>query len=323
MNNRRRLELLACAAFTMLLAGCFGGKGPALRSETGQRAETALIRGVRAEHKGNIQEAERFLSEALAASTSIEDLPVRTAALINLARLHRLQQELSKAGPFINRALDLLTAKSALFAEAVHEKALLELARGNAPAALDWALQAIASEQENLVGSRRNLAARIQLELGNFSAADVLARTALNENRAAEQAEEEANSLRIMGIIARDGKKYLEAGQFLQNALAIDKNIGSSSKIAADLEELATTSRLAGNLKESTHYLDRAHDVNLAAGRLRKAQLNQEALAEAYLLLGETLKADKASESARQLGAQIGPQQPTKPSATINPSNKP
>jgi len=239
MNSIRRHYLLICVVLNLLLAGCFGGKTQVIRSESQQRAESTLSRGVRAEQKGNYAEAEKLLTEALTTSSSIEDNPLRTTVLINLARHCRLQKDLPKAEQYISRALTLVATDSALFAEAAHEKALLELAKENPAMALDWAQKSIAAEQGNLRGSRRNLASRIQLSLGDWSAAGALARSALDENRSANQPEEEANSLRILGIVARNEKKYTEGEWLLQEALSIDKRIGKSSKIAAVLEELA------------------------------------------------------------------------------------
>jgi tetratricopeptide (TPR) repeat protein len=188
---------------------------------------------------------------------------------------------------------------------------------------MEWARQSISAEQGSLLGNRLNLASRIQLVLGNWDEANTLARKALVENRSAGHAEEEANSLRIMGIVARNGKKYSEGEQFLREALSIDKRIGRSAKIATDLEELVTTSRSAGNLKESAHYLERAFDVNLAAGRLSQAIHNQEELAGIYALLGESSKAAKASETAQKLAVQNKSQQPQRSSETTKPSSRP
>src|SRR5512133_316284 len=323
MNNPRLRYLWVCMALSLVLAGCFGGKTALVRSESQQRAESTLSRGVLAEQKGNYPEAEKLLTEALATSSSIEDNPLRMTALINLARLSRLQKDLPKADQYMTQALTLVTTDSPLFAEAAHEKALLELTRGNPATALDWAQKAIAAEQGNLRGSRRNLAGRIQLALGNWSAADALARSALDDNRAAHHAEEEANSLRILGIVARNENKFSEGERLLREALSIDKRIGKSGKIAADLEELAKTSQSAGKMKESADYLERAFEVNLAAGRSRQAVQNQLSLAAIYDTLGEPLKAAKARETAQKLASQDSSPQPQGSSVTINPSSKP
>lgn len=323
MNNPRLHCVCVCLAFTIVLAGCFGGKPAVTRSESQQRAESSLIRGVRAEQKGAYPEAEKLLKEALTISSSIEDSTVRITSLINLARLHRLQHELPKSELFIDQALVLLKPDSLLSAEAFHEKALLEITKGNPSKALKWAQQAIASEPGNKRGSRRNLASRIHLALGNWSVADSLARAALVENRSAGHAEEEGNSLRIMGIVARNEKKYTEGERFLLEALSIDKRLGRSVKIAADLEELAKTSQNSGKIQESADYLERAFDVNLAAGRSQQAQDNQAALAEIYVMLGDPFKTEKARETARKLAVQDGYHQPPGSSETINPSSRP
>lgn len=323
MNSSRLRWICVGVTCTLLLAGCFGGKAPLLRAESQQRADTALVRGVRAEQKGNYQEAEKLLSEALTTSSSIEDYVGRTTALINLARLHRLQHDLLKSESFIDQALALPTTDPRQTAEAAQEKALLELAKGNPAQALEWAQQALATEPGNLRGSRRNLTARIQLLLGNRSAADTLARAALPENRSSGQAEEEANSLRIMGIIARHETKYSESVLYLQEALVIDKRIGKSAKIALDLEELAAVAQQAGNLQTAADYLARAYDVNNAADRLQQALHNQVALAKIYEVLGNPLKAAMARDLVQKLAARSGVQQPPTSPETIKPSSKP
>jgi len=323
MNRPSCYCLWASPLFVLLLAGCFGGKAQPARPEAQLRAETALSRGIRAEQKGDSPEAEKQLAQSLSLSTSVEDYPARATALINLSRLHRLQHDLPKAETSIELALAIAGIDSRLLAEAAYEKALLELARDRPEAALEWANKAIAAERGGALGSRLNLAARIQLVRGRWSDADALARKALDENRSAGQTEEEANSLRILGIVARNEKKYDRGIQFLQEALLIDKRIGKSGKIAADLVELAETARNAGNLRESAVYLERAYEVNLAGGRLRQALENQESLSGVYTTLGEEDKASRARETARKLESQAAAQAPGGSSATINPSSRP
>ncbi len=323
MSSRLLNQMWPSFVLIFLLAGCFGGKTQVIRSEKQQSAETALTRGIRAEQKGNYPEADSFLSEALILSSSIEDYPTRATALINLARLSRMQKDLPRAEMYADQALGLISEDSRLIAEAKHEKALLEFTKGNPESALTWAQQSIAAESGNLRGTRRNLASRIQLSLGNWVEAESLARTALVENIAAEHAEEEANSLRIMGIVARNENKNTESERILLQALTIDKRIGKSSKIAADLEELAITFQRTGNLKETTLYLERAYDVNIAAGRLWQAIQNKKGLTVIYVALGKSLLADKAGETVRKLTKQLESQQTQKSTVTISPSNKP
>jgi tetratricopeptide (TPR) repeat protein len=311
------------APFLLLQAGCFGGASQSARPEAQLLAETSLSRGIRAEHRGDSLEAERLLTQALTVSSSIEDYPAQSVALINLARLYRLNPDLQKAETFIDQAITVSEKDPRHAAEAAYEKALIDLAKDSPATALEWARKAIAAEQGNALGSRLNLAARIQLARGMWSDAGTLAAKALVESRSAGQAEEEANSLRIMGIVARNEKKYDQGAQLLQEALQIDKRIGKNSKIAADLGELAETARSEGKLKESAAYLERAFEVNRAGGRLRQAKENQERLAVVYAQLGEDQKATRALETAGKLAIPVAIPQPAGRSATISPSSRP
>jgi tetratricopeptide (TPR) repeat protein len=323
MSSPFRLCLWVLTPLVLLLAGCFGGKAQPVRPEALLRAESAFNRGIRADQKGDSLEAEKLLVQSLAISTSIENFPARATALIHLARLYRLRHDLPKAENCIDQALAITQVEPGFSAEAAYEKALVELAKDSPETALEWARKAIAAESGNALGSRLNLAGRIQLLRGKWSDADVMVRKALSENRSSGQAEEEANSLRMLGIIARNDKDYDLGAQFLQEALQIDKRIGKNSKIAADLGELAETARNAGKLRESAAYLERGYEVNLAGGRLRQAIENQEALAGVYTTLGEEHKAARAREAARKLESQDASQAPGSPSATINPSSRP
>lgn len=323
MNKRRPHWRWLAVPGSLLLAGCLGGTPRPAPPEAQLRAETALKRGIRAEQKGDMLEAESLLIQSLTSSASIEDIPAKTTALINLARLYRLRHDLQRAEASIEQALTTAADDPALSAEAAYEKALIELAKNDPTTALEWAQKAIAAEKGNALGRRLNLAGRIHLVLGNLDQAQRFAEKALAENRSDGQNEEQANSLRILGSVARGEKKYLRGRQLFQEALQIDKRIGKSGKIAADLGELAATARAAGNPAESATWLERAFQVNLAGGRLIQARENQEALADIYMLLGERQKAATARETAQKLGSQIEHQDQGSSSATTNPSNSP
>jgi len=323
MNSPNTYRVCCSIPLLVLLTGCFGGKPQTVRSEVRQRSETALTRGVRAEQKGDGVEAERFLTQSLSLSTSIEDNPARVTALINLARLYRLRHELDKAGASIGQALDITGVDRRLTGEAAYEKALVELAAGRLETALEWSQRAIAEEPGNSLGGRLNLAARIHVLSGKADEAGKLAQRALAENRSAGQAEEEANSLRIMGMAARSNQDHGRGIQFLQDALQIDKRIGKSGKVAVDLAELGETARSAGDLKGAAAYLLRASEVNRAGGRLRLTAENQEALASIHEAAGDGELAVRARETARKLRSQDAAQGQGTPPATIRPSSRP
>lgn len=322
MNNPR-FSWLACLAVGALLSGCFGGGAQKPRPQTQARADALLMRGVRAEQRGNAREAERLLRESLNVSSSIDDGPAKAKALINLARLYRLGHEPSKAAEAIDAALDLMEPDAPFYAEAFQEKALIELSAGRTAAALPWAEKTVAKERGGLLGRRLNLLGRIQLAQGDMSAAGATLKKALEENRRSGHVEEEANSLRMLGIIARMGNEVTESARLLNEALVIDKGIGASVKIATDLEELAQTARVAGNLDKAAGYLERACDVHLNGGRMAPAVADLTTLAEVFDRMGNTQKAETARNKARQIAEQQTPHQPDKLPATTRPSNSP
>jgi tetratricopeptide (TPR) repeat protein len=255
--SKIRLHLLTAISL-LLLSGCSGGQ-TAVRSDTHLLADKALNRGIRAEQKGDLPTAETFLLQSLATSRSIEDYPGQATALINLARLHRLKHEPAQAEEYADRALTVAAKAPALQAEAAYEKALVELSLGQNDSALKWAQKSLAAEQvDKRRGTRLNLVARIQFLRGAMDESRIMAADALTANRAAGQAEEEANSLRMLGMVARQEERYEAGIGFLEEALQIDKRIGQSDKIAADLEELGLTADKAGRIKQAAEYRERA-----------------------------------------------------------------
>ncbi|KAA0895011.1 tetratricopeptide repeat protein [Oryzomonas rubra] len=322
-NLRTSLQRLVVLLICLALAGCFGGGNKAVRSEAESRADTLLKRAIRAEQKGDGAEAEKLLREALAVSSSIEDIPAKSVELINLARLSRLNSDLAAAAAAIDAALGLLTPQADFYGEAAHEKALVCLASGDPATALAWAERSVAAGPGTSLGRRLNLVGRILLAQGEWLKAGQTVKRALEENRGDYNREERANSLRMLGIVARNGKDFGGAEQLLKEALGIDKQIGASAKIASDLEELAATARAGGDLNKTARYLERAYDVHYSAGRFKAAGAAQCALADLFSKLGDNSKAEASQAKARELAERTSTQKPAMPPATTNPSNNP
>lgn len=302
MNSFRSPGLVYTAAcLLLLLSGCFGGSASKARPEVQIRAETLMIRGIRADQRGDILEAERLLTESLRLSSSIEDNPAMARAHINLARLSRLRNDTARARNTADSALALLEPGSPDYAEAAQEKAQVELP-GDSALALAWAEKAVAAEKGTLLGRRLNLLARIQMARGDMDSAILTLKKALDENRQAELKEEEANSLRMMGILARGQQRTTDAERLLTEALEIDKRIGVSTKVAVDLEELSTTALASGAMDKAIALMRRAQEVNLGGGRSSRAAANLRALAEICRRAGRMLEAEEALKAAEGLG---------------------
>lgn len=299
--NSRRLWIPYCL-FTALLCGCAGAGGSALiRSEAQAKAAAQLERGIRAQNKGETGQAEKYLTDSLRISSSIEDNPARITVLVNLARLGRLNHKLEAATIFIDQALKLANGIPGLLAEAAYEKALIELAQSRLENALTWATASLEAENGEPKGKRLNLMARIHRAAGNRNEATSYATKAREENRRNGHAVEESNSLRLLGSMERENRRFDEAARFLQESLAIDKLIGESNKIALDLEELAALSGDQNNLHLMVDYLERAFSVHLNGVRRHKAAAIKFKIAEIHRKTGNLPLAAKALQTAEQL----------------------
>ena len=304
----------------ILLNGC---TTQIIRPESQRLAETLLIRAIRAEHKGDVKQAEALLKESLAVSTSIEDSYAKAMAYINLARLYRSGNHLAQASDNIDAALTFLDPGSAIYAEAAHEKALILFMTNSAEIAQQWAEKSVTNEKGRLLGRQLNLLGRIQLARNDLRSSVITLQKGLAENHSSGNTEEEANSLRMLGIIARKENILTNAERLLTEALEIDKRMAVSTKIAMDLEELSKTALAAGNVASAVRYLERAYDVHLSANRIRQASAAKKELAKIFSQQGNAEKADSARKTALELSNKVGIQQSNTPSDTIKPSNRP
>ena len=305
-----------------LLAGCAGAGGQAtFRSDAQSQAATRLERGIRAQNKGEIDQAENYLADSLRISSSIEDNSARITALVNLARLNRLNNKPGQAALYIDQALKLAADLPGFMAEAAYEKALIELAQKHFGEALVWATTSLSSDNGGEKGKRLNLLARIHLAAGNRAEATFFVTKAREESRSNGQASEEANSLRTLGAMERENRRFDEAGKLLLEALAIDKQIGESRKIALDLEELAATAHDQGNLNMELDYLERAFSVHINAARTDRAASTQLKIAENCRKSGNGAMAEKALQTAEQLIRNNSTNQRSSQSAS--PSSRP
>lgn len=228
----------------------------------------SLERGLRAAEKEEFEKAEHEFLTSFNLSASIEDNNRKTIALINLARLKRLQNDLDNSAKFIESAFSVHLEEKTIEAERFHELALLEIALKQPERALKNAIQALQFQNDLLKGRERNLIVRCLMLQGKIMDALGEANQAIKENSDASLMEEWANSFRSAGIIKRILKDNETSNILLQKALKIDKELGISSKIALDLEELAQTAESANNVEEAQKYKQRAFEVRQASRKI-------------------------------------------------------
>lgn len=312
--------LILC--LTMLASACSSQRSAAPLPEAHVRAESLLNRAVRAQQKNEERMAEELLLQSLAASSSIEDTRLQLKAYINLARLYRLQNKSAQASQQIELARKSLLPLDELASETFHESALVARAEKQHAAALEWARKSLASSDEAARGMRRNLVARIQFESGDVNGAHASLLTALIENRSTANREEEANSLRLLGIIERIRGNSAAADSYLMQALNIDKENGESVKIGMDLAELAELALVNHDQDGAAGYLERSIRVYKNGPKKKVAADLCLKLSELYLRMGRQLEADQKREEAQSL-LQETASVPQKSSERARPSSNP
>jgi len=266
MNSGRSIHcraaaLLLCLLAAVIVCGC-SSPAPVPTPPARKHALSWNKRGLDAEARGNRDGAILAFEESLRIHRSIEDFDGIAVSLLNLAKVHRQKTELSLAKERIEETLRIVSPDNPIFPEAAFEKAKVELALGNMPDAEDWARKAIPTEKKPYSGRMQNLLSRILFMEGKTDEALSLAETALESNRGFGKRAEEANSLRLIGDIALAGGDPQSAETRYLAALAIDKELAESGKIALDLRALGAAAFAGGETAKAIAFYERAIEVS-------------------------------------------------------------
>ena len=276
MNSGRFIHcrialLLLCSVAVATSHGC-SSPVPVPVPPTLKHALSWNKRGLDAEARGNHDIAISSFEESLRIHRSIEDFDGIAVSLLNLARVHRQKMELPLAKERIEEALRIVSPGNPLFPEAAFEKAKVELALGNLQNAEDWARKAIPSEKKPYSGRMQNLLSRILSMEGKAGEALPLAEAALESNRESRERAEEANSLRLIGDIALAGGDPQGAETRYLAALAIDKELAESGKIALDLRALGAAAFARGETAQAIAFYERAAEASRGGNMLKEAE---------------------------------------------------
>jgi tetratricopeptide (TPR) repeat protein len=238
-------------------------------TSTVARQEAALEANRRGEayvRRGELENAARSYREALRISQSLEDPEGIAANAINLSIVRQRQGRFADARASLGAILEQpnLRFTPSRLAEAALRHTLLDLDEGRFTSADKWL-----SRSSEYCGGRcalspaiYNTRAQLALQAGRLDEAAAAARSAHDAARAGGERAELANALRLLGIAALQGGDAVKARAHLDQALALDRELGAPRKIALDLLALGRAAALAGEPDVARAYYARALAVS-------------------------------------------------------------
>jgi tetratricopeptide (TPR) repeat protein len=266
------------------LAGC--AQAPkATTATTAARQQAALEANRKGEtyvRHGELENAARSYAEALRLSQSLEDAEGIAANAINLSIVRQRQGRFADARASLTVVLEQhnLRFSAARLSEVALRHALLDLDEQRFASAQEWLNRSSrhCANRCALSGAIQNVRAQLALQAGRVEEAAASARAAHDAARAAGDRAELANALRLLGFVALRKADPAGARLQLEQALAIDREIGAPRKIALDLLALGRAAALGGEGEAARGYYTRALAVS-------EADRDNAGVAEARALL--------------------------------------
>jgi len=255
----------------LFLVGLFLGCSQSPKATTAARQEAALEANRKGEayvRHGELENAARSYAEALRLSQSLEDAEGIAANAINLSIVRQRQGRFADARASLAAVLEQpnLRFSQVRLAEVTLRHALLDLDQNQFSGAGEWLDQAArhCGERCALSSAIHNVRAQLALQAGRIEEATASARSAQDTSRAAGDRGELANALRLLGISSLHRGDAAAARTHLEQALALDREIGAPRKIALDLLALGRAASLSGERDAARAYYARALAVSEA-----------------------------------------------------------
>lgn len=277
--------LLVPVALSFL--GCSGGKQRAAISDSHLIALELNNRGDKAYREGGYTFALAEYLKAFNKSRSLDDMDSVAVNALNLTVTYRKMGDHENAHRY---AEYLLKSKGLSFAphhlaQAAYLKALLLFDRGEigeAAKLVDVGLDYCKQGDCLIKGSFYNLRSRIAIWQNDFLSGKKLATQALKINISEGNLKEKANSLRLLAGAMLSLSEVEAARISYMDALAIDRKLGLSSKIALDLEGVGKSLFKLHSYASARSYFERALSVLEGEGKGEES----EAIASLQEMIG-------------------------------------
>ena len=277
--------LLSCLLLPMLLSAC---TTPPKRNPAAlQKALQHINRGIQADTDSSFANSEAEFLEAYRLYSVVENYPGMLTALLNLSKLYRGQGDIGRAVEASDKAVALLPQDPSISYEIFIEKGRVFLCQGKLQEALALSEKAVVSAPESEKSRAIVFNAEALLRSGQIEPALAAAATALKIARASDEKRSEATALRIYGENLLAAGKPAAADENFTAALAIDKDLALSKRIAEDLDGLSKAAEARGDLKNAAVFLQRRIEIWRSSERSGPLDAELERLASFYDRLGE------------------------------------
>jgi len=250
----------------LLLAAC--GHMPETRSPRLLQAIEFNQQGEKAFRYGEYQSAIDNFQESLRLNESVENLDGIAINRINLAKSYQELENFAEAQRHVDSVLqeNVLRFSDVYLAAAATQKSILSLSRNEVDEATRWIDKAVdMCGKCSLQGVMFNVRGSIALRRNDAAMAAHWGELALKENKERSPMEY-ANSLRLLARAKLSGNAAAGALPLLEQALLLDKQLGTSEKIAQDMNVMADVYLSLGEQDKAHEYSERAKRV---AGKIR------------------------------------------------------
>lgn len=253
------------------ITGCGSSKPVEIKSPALESAERLERRGATAYAKGDHVGAAKDFQTAANVYESLAMMDALANSQLSLARIDSDDGRPVEALARVTRVLTMPSVGAAL------SPSTLLLAQGRAAALYmqqkNWeAAGAALTTAEGLcvppceaISALSSLRASWQLASNNLTAAKISASAALSY---AGTPTDKANALRSLAQIGLAQGQYLQAAQDGASALELDKSLGASNRVIADLDILATIYAKAGDNRRAAEYANLSSAAQAARRKL-------------------------------------------------------
>lgn len=254
-------------------------------------------RGVEAAEAGDHDRALVEFKRSLNLNSGIDNQKGVAIDYLNLGRLYLLVERLDNAKSLFEEAvkIGLSINDQSILSEAYASMARYYYLTGNSKDAIDILEKAIAIDRKKgyqTIGSKLNIMGMAYRDDDRLDEAEKAFNDALKENKGYKMEADIADSFRGLGDIFLKKGDYKRARVSYENAISIDKRLGSSYKISLDLSSLGILSLKEDDPKVALDFFLRVYAVDKSRGDVKRSLKDLDKIIEIYNVLGDKSNAD-------------------------------